>query len=136
MTFQYTWPRNAGGAPLLLTVEVDGVMVSGLAPTAEVVRFSDNRIADWASMEFVVQGTAVSGAAVMSGMLGFPGVYRRDFDPDAFGEGQSLKQAYIVRYRATVPSGYVEGLLEDSNLSSHEVHSFTGLPELSASFGG
>lgn len=134
MPSQNTWQRSAGSIPLILDVVLDGVLVSGVVPTVQVVRYPDNFVADWAALDFVAPNTAVSGLATMSGIPFMPGLYRRDFDPSLFGEDSSSKQIYIAKYKAVIPSGYVESITQDSELVAHEMHVFVGLPDLIASF--
>lgn len=121
---QVSWTKGEGEVPLSFEVQVNFVPASGLQPTVEVLRFADNAVADWSTMQFVAYGTAVSGLAQMSELVPRAGFYTRPFDPLDFGESSDDRQVYFARYRIIVPSGYQEGVLKDAFLIKTELLSF------------
>jgi hypothetical protein len=119
MPQQFTWQKDDLPAALMLEVQFDFVPVSGITPTVEIYKYSDDTQANFSTMTFAASGGNTSG---MMEVPSDDGLYRLDFDPRDFGE--SGNERYYVRYRATVPSGF-EGLAEDKNVIGSEIHYFT-----------
>lgn len=97
---QSIWASNAGSIPLLLSVQFNFVSVSGLIPTVEVFRTSDDFIADFSDNTFKASG-AVSGIVPMTEVPTDQGLYRRNFDPADFGI--VTEEKFYVRYKTTIP---------------------------------
>ena len=99
---QYIWERGALPKALTLEVLYDDFPVTGLSPTVEVYRFSDDAYVDWATSTFVSSGGTRFGS--LSGVPSNSGLYRRHWNPTDFG--QTTDAIYYMRYKATVPSGF------------------------------
>jgi len=118
------WLKGDGSIPLTLEVQYSFIPVSGIQPTVEVLRYPDYAVADWSTSTFVPFGTASSGRGLMEEVpSGMEGLYKRDFNPGTFGEAGN-RQIYFARFRATVPSGFREGVDEDVDLITHELEFF------------
>ena len=97
---QSVWASNSGPIPLLLSVQFNFVPVSGLIPTVEIYRNSDDFIADFDDNTFKAAG-AVSGVVPMTEVPSDDGLYRRNFDPAAFGIVDEEK--FYVRFKTNIP---------------------------------
>ena len=121
----FTWQFNSGNIPLLLEVQSNFIPVSGISPTVEVKRSSDEYFADWSSNTFKAPGSSGLRYGLMTEVDGSAGVYKRLFNPYLFSE--TTPKSYIVTYRALLPSGLIVGsttISEDTNLFETDVHSF------------
>lgn len=133
MADQNRWEQG-GAVPLLFQVQVGSVPVSGLQPTVEMIRYPDYWVADWASGVFVAPCAAASGRALMAQVpSGDGGLYVREFNRASFSETGN-RTVYIARYRATIPSGALSSVTEDTEVSTHETHVFELDAGLFASF--
>lgn len=121
------WLRGDGEIPLTLEVQFDFIPVSGIEPTVQVLRFTDETEADWSTNMFVPFGTASSGQGVMTTVSGDLGLYRRNFNPAVFGETGGDRQIYYARFRAVVPSGFTADVVKDIPLVTHELEFFRPL---------
>ncbi|MCK5610122.1 hypothetical protein KAR91_50075 [Candidatus Pacearchaeota archaeon] len=119
---QILWPRNAGEIPLMLEVQYSFAAVSGINPTVELYRDTDDFIADWSANSFVASAPG-SGLAIMSEVPTNNGLYRRSFNPSDFGQSL-VDQTYYLRFRAIVPSGFRAGVNADISLVSHATLKF------------
>ncbi len=117
------WTSNAGSVPLLLAVQFNFVPVSGLSPTVEVYRNSDDFIADFDDLTFKSSG-AVSGQAIMTEVPTDQGLYRRNFDPADFGI--ITEEEFYMRYKTTVPQSVSPLLIPPAGfpIVVHETHVF------------
>lgn len=114
---QFLAQRNSGAFPIMLEVQYNFTAVSGISPTVEVYRETDDFIADWSTNTFVAAGAA-SGMAVMGEVPSNNGLYRRRFNPATFGQSL-LDQTYYLRFKATIPSGFTPDVTEDIELVQH-----------------
>lgn len=121
---QKEWRKAIGDIPLLLEVQADFRPVSGLSPTVEVYKASNNDYVDWASGIFTSSGGTRMGA--MSGLPLQGHIYHRTFNPLTFGDA-TLNPVYYVVYKATIPSGFVtptRTLSQDTPVTKSEIHTF------------
>ncbi len=119
---QILWPKDSSTIPLMLSVQHNFVAVSGINPTLELYRNSDDFIADWSNNTFVASSPA-SGLAIMTEVPSDNGLYRRSFNPSDFGQ-QLLDQTYYIRFRATIPSGFKASVNEDIPLTDYATLKF------------
>ena len=127
---QYTWQSNDGVIPLLFEVQYEYAPASGLSPTVEVYRASDQYYADWDSQTFKSPDASGNRYGSMSESPHVSGLYQRNFNPVLFGQVQPI-QVYYVHYSVTLPSGYIargsDALTEALTLEKTETHFFTEL---------
>lgn len=99
-----------GEARFKVSVDLNGVPLTGLAPTVTVVRDSDNYAVDFVATAFDVSTPAILGdSRFRKAMteLGL-GVYYADFDPIPFGS--TVEEVYTVIFRngAADPFSFLE----------------------------
>ncbi len=128
---QFSWQSNDGPIPLLFEVQTEFNPASGLSPTVEVKRASDEFYADWTTITFKPPAASGDKFGSMSVVDNSPGVYKRFFNPVDFS--QTLpQQTFIVTYRVTLPSGFIVDescppLSKARNLTQTETHLFTDM---------
>lgn len=115
---QFIWPRNSGEFPIRLQVQHNFIAVSGITPTVELYRETDDFIADWSTNMFVAPSGVASGMGAMTEVPSDNGFYRRLFNPSVFGESL-LEQTYYLRFKATIPSGFNSEVTADISLVEH-----------------
>ena len=126
---QFLWQSNNGRIPLLLEVQRQFLPASGLSPTVEVKRASDEYFADWTTQTFKAPAASGDREALMTEVNNSPGVYKKLFNPVDFQQTQT-HQSYIVTYRSTFPSGYSIGnetFTEDTEVTVTDMHFFTDI---------
>jgi hypothetical protein len=119
---QFIWQKEDLPISLMLEVQFNFVPVSGLSPTVEIYKFSNDFHADFNTSTFVPSGGNKFGT--LSGVPSNLGLYRRSFDPQNFSENGN--QIYYMRYKAVIPSGF-QGLENDREVIGTEIHYFTAL---------
>lgn len=110
--------------PLMLHVLYKQIPVSGIFPTAQVYRTSDDFQADFSNNTFVAAGTAVSGLVTLPEVPCDEGLYKYLFNPFDFQQFDA-RQVYYIRYKAVVPSGFRSDLQEDVEVQVSETQGFS-----------
>ena len=109
--------------PLLLDLQFNNARVPSTNPTVEVYRSSDNYVLNWSNGNFIPHPSGSAHLGLMTELIDNPGLYRKDFNPQNYGQVQN-PQIYYMQYRGTVPAGFVPSLLQNINIIKTEVHKF------------